>query len=554
MEMPDTIGEIGGFGTVAEPTDISRRAKTAAAVGGGGSGVTPSGVNAPADSGDVRDLPPLTVEDLATFLARLPEVDRAVSDLARAEQLGLLESIKNAAASAQAVIARDLDVSQRAAQERAGVPAERRGLGVGAQVGAARRESPYRGARHLGLAKILHELPHTAAEFAAGDISEWRVMLVAQATATLELADRLEVDARLAGTLAGMSDLQAQAKAKALAYELDPMSPFKRARTAVKDRRVSVRPAPDVMALVTGFVPCAQGVAVKKALRQGAEAIYHAQAAGDPANRTLGQIEADLFVERLTGQSRAEDVDIEVGLVITDTALIAGGSTPARLEGYGPIPALLARELLRPDSDSDTGTRSDSDTGTVAGSDIGTGPDSGTGPGRNSQGKGGKRTQADATRRDTEKEEAGASARTAARVWLRRLFAEPLDGSLIGRDARRRLFRGSLRDFIVARDQTCRTPYCDAPIREADHVVPWITGGLTTPDQGQGLCRRCNLDKQAPGWAAATVTEPDHVHSVVTTMPTAVRPTSHAPPILSTYRPPPPAVRSAEPVPLSDTG
>lgn len=449
MEMPDTVGEIGGFGTVAEPTDISRRAKTTVAVGAVG-GAT-SGVNAPADSAesaDMHGLGPLTAEDLATFLARLPEVDRAVSDLVRADQLGLLESIKNAAASAQAVIAHDLDISQRAAQERAGVPAERRGLGVGAQVGAARRESPYRGARHLGLAKILHELPHTAVEFAAGDISEWRVMLVAQATATLDLADRLEVDARLAGTLAGMSDLQAQAKAKALAYELDPMSPFKRARTAVKDRRVTVRPAPDVMALVTGFVPCAQGVAVKKALRQGAEAIYHAQAAGDPANRTLGQIEADLFVERLTGQSRAEDVDIEVGLVITDTALIAGGSTPARLEGYGPIPAPLARELLRPEIDHE--------------------PDADVDP-QESEGKG------------------DASPRT-ARVWLRRLFAEPLDGSLIGRDARRRLFRGSLRDFIVARDQTCRTPYCDAPIREADHVVAWITGAVSRPPTKARAC------------------------------------------------------------------
>ena len=61
MEMPDTVGEIGGFGTVAEPTDISRRAKTTVAVGAVG-GAT-SGVNAPADSAesaDMHGLGPLT--------------------------------------------------------------------------------------------------------------------------------------------------------------------------------------------------------------------------------------------------------------------------------------------------------------------------------------------------------------------------------------------------------------------------------------------------------------------------------------------------------------
>ena len=105
----------------------------------------------------------------------------------------MLESIKNAAAAAQAQVALDLDVSQWEAQALAGVPAARRGLGIAGQVGAARRESPVRGSQHLGLAKILQELPHTRAAFVAGAVSEWRVMLVARATATLELADRVEV-------------------------------------------------------------------------------------------------------------------------------------------------------------------------------------------------------------------------------------------------------------------------------------------------------------------------------------------------------------------------
>jgi hypothetical protein len=38
-------------------------------------------------------------------------------------------------------------------------------------------------------------------------------------------------------------------------------------------------------------------------------------------------------------------------------------------------------------------------------------------------------------------------------------------------DARRREFSPALRDLLTFRDRTCRTPWCDALIRHADHVV-----------------------------------------------------------------------------------
>jgi hypothetical protein len=39
-------------------------------------------------------------------------------------------------------------------------------------------------------------------------------------------------------------------------------------------------------------------------------------------------------------------------------------------------------------------------------------------------------------------------------------------------DSRARLFPAGLRRFILARDDACRTPYCDAPSRHHDHIVP----------------------------------------------------------------------------------
>ena len=55
---------------------------------------------------------------------------------------------------------------------------------------------------------------------------------------------------------------------------------------------------------------------------------------------------ADTLVERGTGQAVAAAVPVEVHLVMTDQAMFSTGEgrdEPAHLDGYGPIPAELAR-------------------------------------------------------------------------------------------------------------------------------------------------------------------------------------------------------------------
>jgi len=87
-----------------------------------------------------------------------------------------------------------------------------------------------------------------------------------------------------------------------------------------------------------------------------------------------------------------------------------------------------------------------------------------------------------------------------AEVWVRRLYTG--HGRLVAMESTRRLFPDGLRRFIVARDQSCRTPWCDAPIRHIDHPVPADAGGETSEANGQGLCEACNHTKQATGWRA----------------------------------------------------
>ncbi|MFC6704802.1 HNH endonuclease [Flexivirga alba] len=84
------------------------------------------------------------------------------------------------------------------------------------------------------------------------------------------------------------------------------------------------------------------------------------------------------------------------------------------------------------------------------------------------------------------------------KIKVRRLFTFPGSGDLVGMESRARCYTGLLAKFIKLRDQTCRTPFCSAPIRHIDHITPYAEGGPTTERNGQGLCERCNYGREHP--------------------------------------------------------
>ncbi|OOP61067.1 hypothetical protein BMF89_14175, partial [Arthrobacter sp. SRS-W-1-2016] len=101
---------------------------------------------------------------MTSFRPDLPNGTAPVDGAELINQLRGLEDLKSAAAAAQARIAVAFDAVQRSADAAAGVPADERGRGVAAQVALARRESPAKGSRLLGLAKALvTEMPRTLA-------------------------------------------------------------------------------------------------------------------------------------------------------------------------------------------------------------------------------------------------------------------------------------------------------------------------------------------------------------------------------------------------------
>lgn len=412
------------------------------------------------------------------------------------DSIRALEELVCTATAAQAQLSVELDVAQRAEQAAAAVPAARQGQGVAAQVALARRESHHRGQRHLGLARIVAtELPHTWAAWRAGRITEWTATLIARETACLTREHRATVDtvvARDQDRLEAMGVREVVSACQQEAARLDAASCAARRHRAAADRHVTLRPAPDSMTWLTALLPVKDGVAAIAALTRSAES---ARACGD--QRTKGQVMADSLVTAVLTSTVARDraatrwestpseeqettpsAGLGLNLVMTDLSLFGVSEEPAHLDDYGPIPAELARELV---------------IGACSGRE---------------------------------------------KLWLRRLYTSPATGELLSMDARSRLFPSSLARFIRLRDQTCRTPWCGAPIRDTDHAEAHSAGGPTSTANGQGLCEACNHAKQAPAWRARP-SPATAGHQVETTTPTG-----HA------YRSQPPMVATIREIPI----
>ena len=191
--------------------------------------------------------------------------------------------------------------------------------------------------------------------------------------------------------------------------------------------------------------------------------------------RSRGQVMADTLVERVTGRPADQPVPVSVNVVISDQALLGAEQGAATIAGYGSVPSAVAQKMIMD-------------------------------------------TVADQRSRAT----------------LRRLYATPAGGALVALESRSRLFPKGLADFIELRDQRCRTPYCDAPIRHRDHARPHSRGGATSAENGEGLCEACNFAKESPGWRVITGIGENGVHTAEFITPTGAHYHSVAPPMPGT--------------------
>ena len=91
----------------------------------------------------------------------------------------------------------------------------------------------------------------------------------------------------------------------------------------------------------------------------------------------------------------------------------------------------------------------------------------------------------------------------------KRFITDPISGVLL--DYGRETYEPpqDLKDFLIARDRTCRFPGCRQPahLSDLDHAIPWDEGGKTSADNLGALCRRHHNLKTHHGWKV--VTQPD---------------------------------------------
>jgi len=397
-------------------------------------------------------------------------VDPHADEAALIARIAWLEQAKSAAAAGQARAAAALDEKRRADEAAAGVPKAKQGRGVAGEVALARRDSPARGGRHLGFGKALvHEMPHTLAALQCGALSEWRATLIVRESACLDVEDRRKLDAELCGDVSKLDGL-GDARITAAAKEIA----CRLDAQAVVDR--TAKAEADRTVTIRPAPDCMTYVTALLPVAKGVGVYAALKRAADTTfdDRSRGQVMADTLVERVTGRPADAPEPVALNLVMSDQTLWGQDNAPAVLDGYGPIPASVAHRLVQ---------------------------------------------------------DAVADERSLA--TLRRLYRHPTSDALVAMESRSRFFPKGLANFIGVRDRTCRTPYCDAPIRHRDHATPRNRGGPTSATNGLGECERCNYTKEAPGWRV-TAADENGVHTAEFVTPTGARYRSTAPPLPGT--------------------
>lgn len=408
----------------------------------------------------------LTTADLLAIGALLETTSVEPDERAVYEQLDALERLKGQVSARQAALAQDLTERQRERAE-----AEK-------AAGSGRRPVPPERVVGSQVALARRESPHrgralvTLAE-ALRDLPETRAALT-----------RGEIPERRAEIVVrGTSDLTREGRLTVdatLASDLPDLGDEKlrrrvrRLAIAVDDaseqaRIQRVRESRRVVGRVLpdGTHQLTAYLAPEQyaaALATLHEAVATARAAGDP--RTTGQVMADVLAESLSGSVFDGHVPAKINLTMPVETLLGTDDGPAILEHVGPIPAALARDI------------------------------------------------------------AGGALRN-VRSLVRRLFTQ--DGVLVAMEQASRRFTGELAEFLALREHgVCRTPWCNATVKQRDHIRGVADGGATTADNGQGLCEVCNYVKEA-GFRQEVASDTGEQHTVVTHTPAGLSYEARAP-------------------------
>ncbi|MFJ5860231.1 DUF222 domain-containing protein [Pseudarthrobacter sp. NPDC092439] len=323
--------------------------------------------------------------EVAASAARVPEANDPLAAVAD-ECLDILAGVAQTEARVSALkadaAARYADSARSIAAP--GMPVQAQEMAIAAEVGCVLAIGDRAaGALLLQSYALSTTLPRTLAALRAGTVSWQHARVMVEETATLDrdAAAALEthfldpdaLDAARGCPPGEMPAYRFRRKARIWRERNHPHSIETRHAKGVADRCLEYAPEQDGMARVSAYLPAHQANAIWNRITAVARGLQ-----GRDEERTLTQLRADLFAAaalrgdsgciRCTGagdnaSSSADDGGTrgpadapapraEVLVTVPVFALLGTTDEPAMLDGYGPIPASMARQLVASGADS----------------------------------------------------------------------------------------------------------------------------------------------------------------------------------------------------------
>ncbi|WP_083421465.1 HNH endonuclease signature motif containing protein [Jiangella alkaliphila] len=328
---------------------------------------------------DADELPP--GPELAAMVARFDPAHAEAGDLLEvAAALGRLEAwTEGLQAAVSAALASRAEMRPDQTGYRSANPVTNTAVAV-----AGRRHLTARQAENLvgHSLQLVEDFPDTHACLSAGLIDLRRARVITDELGGQDPAVRERVEAAVLPKAPHLDSVALRALIKRLLHELAPVETAERHRRARDRRYVAVTPASDGMSFVEALMPAEDATAIDTALNVAAADAKRADAAAGRPARTRDQRRADALAdlgwEALTacadaatrptpdptpGQTAAAATSsgpperatavttgprrrpISVHVTIPFTALCGLTDEPGELDGYGPIPAHVARAL-----------------------------------------------------------------------------------------------------------------------------------------------------------------------------------------------------------------
>ena len=216
-------------------------------------------------------------------------------------------------------------------------------------------------------------LPLTLAALQAGTVSWQHARVMVDETATLDCDAARVLEAHFLGADAAnpargcpageMPAFRFRRKARTWRERHHPDSIEKRHAKGARDRCLEYTPEQDGMARVSAYLPADQAAAIWNRITAIARGLQ-----GPHENRTLTQLRADVFAAAVLrsdngisgggaeaggpGMADVPTPRAEVLITVPVFSLLGLTEEPATLDGFGPIPASMARNLLTNGADS----------------------------------------------------------------------------------------------------------------------------------------------------------------------------------------------------------